>query len=267
MWSLIPFDVFEQIVSYLSDIDLEQCNKVCVSWSIMYREDAIWKRRCLQKKLCNVDFFCVVDWRSYYVLRSNEKNLLKPINKKGICTRCFGSWYIPLKDKDKDKEKTMGTCTMTHRVDLFSLGYDTITLDKIRPNIQLKYKCANLCDVECEYWVKMQILNSRGIPLGVHAHIINLLTNGWSSVRLELKDYPKGLRYIDIVHRFSCTDPLVRICISGYDLRLLYPYLLNSEHIYPDTFRCYSFPDHYYIVSYIIVSCECSANGYSFEDI
>uniref|UniRef100_A0A3Q2CDW5 F-box only protein 44-like n=1 Tax=Cyprinodon variegatus TaxID=28743 RepID=A0A3Q2CDW5_CYPVA len=214
-----PLDVWEEIFLNLPPhFVVCVCRLVCNEWKDVADSESFWKERCRREGYHLNDPTKVPrDWRMFYFLSKNRRNLIKnPRGEDG-----FQRWNIVQNGGDKWSlenprlphpnpavKKTFVTsyymCMKEQLIDLEKEGYSPSFMDEIQPHIRISDWYAPRWDCGSIYEISVQLLdkNKRIVKTFSPEQVSFPQWNDqqWNQMVHVFKDYGPGVRYVNFCH-------------------------------------------------------------------
>lgn len=211
-------DILEQIfinIPYRQVVCV--CRLVCRQWREVADTESLWREKCRKEKYHLHDSTKVpTDWRIFYFLCKNRRNLLKnPSGEdqlKGWLILDKGhKWTVsgPRQPHPNQKVQTnfgtsYGMCRKAQLINLKKEGYNASFMDKFQPDIKVTDWYAALSDLGSVYVIHVELLNAKKeVVAGFTPEPIFSEPSDcqdWIQLTHVFQDYGPGVRYIRFTH-------------------------------------------------------------------
>lgn len=215
----VPLEVLEEIFHNLPHEEvILHCRLVCKQWKGVADSESLWRERCRREGYLPRDAsFTQNDWREFYFLCKNRRNLLKNTRAEDQ----FTFWQIVSNGGDRWKiEESMAphpneavkknfvtsffTCLKSQLIDLKSEGYNNSFMDLYQPAIKISDWYAARWDCSCEYTLKVELLNRKKKIIQTFepetVYIEQWNDQQWHQITHVFKNYGRGVRYVNFLH-------------------------------------------------------------------
>ncbi|KAL1021019.1 hypothetical protein UPYG_G00007660 [Umbra pygmaea] len=215
--TMLPLEVLEEV---FLNVPPQQvvcvCRLVSQEWKEVVDSDSLWRKRCRREGYLLRDANTLPkDWRLFYFLCKNRRNLLK--NPKADDK--FNGWHLNGGDTWKIEsvrvphpDSTVQNCFVTsyrpckkcQLIHLEKEGYSPAFMDDVQPDIVISDWYVPRGNFACKYKICVELLNQekKTIEKFYPPPVVfqSWSVEQWNQMTHVFKNYGRGVRYIGFIH-------------------------------------------------------------------